>query len=139
MNKDDANDVLIDYGNMGPEELPLHYTKHDTTLIDSADLREWISATAPKAVLNKPRLATNTNKIAKLLVSETGLGAETARDQLAALSVDDLAQYMTRSDAIAIHGMLDSRALPEGDDCALGSDDVDRWLNEYAGGGQMAD
>ena len=117
MSTGDANGAVLDYGNMGPEELTLHYTKTDTTLIDSANLREWISAIASEAVLNKPRLATNANKLAKLLVSETGLGAETARD-LAALSVDDLAQYMARADAIAIYGMLDSRALLEGDDCA---------------------
>ena len=101
---------------MGPEELPLHYTKHDTTLIDSADLREWISAIASAAVLNKPRLATNANKSAKLLVSETGLGAETGND-LATLALEDLASFMSRADAYAIYNMLDGRALPDGDDC----------------------
>ena len=102
---------------MGPEQLTTIFVKNDLTLLDSADLRGWIAALASAQVLNKPRLAANANKLAKLLVSETGLGAETARD-LAALSVDDLAQYVARADAIAIYGMLDSRALPEGDDCA---------------------
>ena len=116
MSTGDANGAVLDYGNMGPEELTLHYTKTDTTLIDSANLREWISAIASEAVLNKPRLATNANKLAKLLVSETGLGAETGND-LATLALEDLASFMSRADAYAIYNMLDRRALPDGDDC----------------------
>ena len=70
----------IDYTEMGPEQLTTIFVKNDLTLLDSADLRGWIAALASAQVLNKPRLAANANKLAKLLVSETGLGAETGND-----------------------------------------------------------
>ena len=107
---------LIDFTDMGPEQLTTIYVKNDLTLLDSADLRGWIAALASEQVLNKPRLAANANKLAKLLVSETGLGAETGND-LATLALEDLASFMSRADAYAIYNMLDGRALPNGDDC----------------------
>ena len=111
-----SNEGLVDFTNMGPETLTMHYTKNDLTLIDTAELRAWVTAIASPRVLNKPRLVASANKIAKLLVSETGLGAETAND-LATLALQDLATVLPRGDANAIYGMLDGRALPEGDDC----------------------
>ena len=111
-----ANAGIIDFTDMGPEQLTMIYVKNDLTLLDSADLRGWIAALASAQVLNKPRLAANANKLAKLLVSETGLGAETGND-LATLALEDLASFMSRADAYAIYNMLDGRALPDGDDC----------------------
>ena len=107
---------IIDFTDMGPEQLTTIFVKNDLTLLDSADLRGWIAALASAQVLNKPRLAANANKLAKLLVSETGLGAETGND-LATLALEDLASFMSRADAYAIYNMLDGRALPDGDDC----------------------
>lgn len=59
---------------MGPEQFTVQYVDNDLTLIDAAELRDWIMAVAGKQVLNKPWLVANTNRVAKLLVSETGLG-----------------------------------------------------------------
>ena len=97
---------IIDFTDMGPEQLTTIFVKNDLTLLDSADLRGWIAALASAQVLNKPRLAANANKLAKVLVSETGLGAETGND-LATLALEDLASFMSRADAYAIYNMLD--------------------------------
>ena len=113
---ENANAGIIDFTDMGPEQLTTIYVKNDLTLIDPEDLRGWIAAVASEQVLNKPQLAANANKLAKLLVSETGLGAETGND-LATLALEDLASFMSRADAYAIYNMLDGRALPDGDDC----------------------
>ena len=66
-------------------------------------------------MLNKPRLVSNANKVAKLLVSETGLGVETGND-LANLSLGDLSSHLARSNANALYGMPNGRALLQGDD-----------------------
>ena len=111
------HDVKVEYVNMGPEQLSLCFMANDTQLVVAADLRDWIAAVGSEQALNKPRLVANANKYAKLLVSETGLGVETAHD-LAMMDVRDLCdQKFPTADAKAIVGMLNGRAVEPGDDC----------------------
>ena len=113
----EAHDENIEYANMGPEQLSLCFMQNDTKLVDAADLRNWIAAVGGEQALNKPRLVANANKYAKLLISETGLGVETAHD-LAVMDVRDLCnQNFPTADAKALVAMLNGRAAESGDDC----------------------